>query len=81
MRGPCPEGFHIPSKEWWEGVIQILTSTFGMEINGTTLGTYLKMPMAGSRSRFTSEVSGVGTSGDYWSCTPGSSSSLFGVEF
>lgn len=81
MRGPCPEGFHIPSKEWWEGVIQILTSTFGMEINGTTLGTYLKMPMAGSRSRFTSEVSGVGTSGDYWSCTPGSSSPLFGVEF
>lgn len=81
MRGPCPEGFHIPSKEWWEGVIQILTRTFGMEINGPTLGTYLKMPMAGSRSRFTSEVSGVGTSGDYWSCTPGSSSPLFGVEF
>lgn len=46
MQGPAPDGFHIPLKDEWVALCGILTTTFGMASNATTLGTYLKMPTA-----------------------------------
>lgn len=74
MRGPYPEGFHIPSKDEWVALCGILTSTFGMASNATTMWTYLKMPMAGFRFNWTT-IGDVGSYGYYWSATPSSSNS------
>lgn len=38
--------------------------------NATTMGTYLKMPMAGYRKYSDAAISSVGTYGRYWSSTP-----------
>lgn len=70
MQWPAPDGFHIPSKDEWVALCGILTSTFGMASNAITVGTYLKMPMAGSRYPSSSNVGSVGTYGGYWSSTP-----------
>ena len=67
MQWPAPSGFHVPTKDEWVALCGILTSTFGMASNATTMGTYLKMPMAGSRYSNTTNVNGVGTGGRYWS--------------
>lgn len=41
-----------------------------MASNATTMGTYLKMPMAGSRDAYDSSVADVGSYGEYWFSTP-----------
>ena len=73
MRGPCPEGFHVPSKDEWVALCWILTSTFWLASNTTTMGTYLKMPSAGLRNRSSSGVAGQGSNGYYWAYTAYSS--------
>lgn len=70
MQWPCPEGFHVPSKDEWVALCGILTSTFGLTQNNTTMGTYLKMPMAGRRFSINSDAGNVGSYGRYWSYTP-----------
>lgn len=69
MQWPAPYGFHIPSRDEWATLRWILIDTFGMASNATTVGTYLKMPMAGSRYSSSSNVGSVGTYGGYWSST------------
>lgn len=69
MQWPAPEGFHIPSKDEWVALCGILTTTFSMGKNATTMGTYLKMPMAGYRVSSTSNSSYAGTYGWYWAST------------
>jgi len=70
MQWPAPSGFHVPSKDEWVALWGILTTTFSMAQNNTTIETYLKMPMAGYRLYRNSNVSTVGTIGQYWSSTP-----------
>ena len=69
MRGPCPEGFHVPSEDERTALCGILASTFSMASSATTMGTYLKMPSAGLRNRSSSGLSGEGSNGYYWSST------------
>ena len=70
MQWPAPSGFHVPSKDEWVALCWILTSTFWLTANATTIGTYLKMPMAWYRYYNNADVNNVGSNGRYWSSTP-----------
>lgn len=69
IQWPAPDGFHVPSRDEWLALLDVLTSTFSMASNATTIWTYLKMPMAGDRRVF-SDVYNVGSCGFYWYSTP-----------
>jgi hypothetical protein len=73
MRWPCPTGFHVPTKDERAALCWVLTSTFWLASNSTTMGTYLKMPTAGLRNRSSAGVAGLGSNGYYWSSTAYSS--------
>jgi len=64
---PAPDGFHVPTKDEWGVLCGILTSTFWLASNATTMGTYLKMPMAWRRWYNNANVDSVGSGGLYWS--------------
>ena len=66
---PAPDGFHVPLKDEWVAIYNILITTFWLQENARTMGIYLKMPMAGTRSSFVSDIEYVGTYGYYWSST------------
>lgn len=68
MQWPAPTWYHVPSQDEWVALCGILTSTFSMASNVTTMGTYLKMSAAGYRFRWDSSVSTQGY-GYYWSST------------
>lgn len=64
---PCPDGFHVPLSSEWTSLCWILTTTFSLASNATTMGTYLKMPKAWYRGNNGSNVYDVDTSGRYLS--------------
>lgn len=66
---PAPDGFHVPLKDEWLAIYNILITTFWLQENARTMGIYLKMPMAGTRSSYVSDIEDVGTYGYYWSST------------
>ena len=78
---PCPDGFHIPTKDEWVALMWILTNTFSMASTGDTPKTYLKMPFAGYRSNSSSSVNTQGTYGYYWSSTAYSADSAYRLYF
>ena len=49
--------------------------------NATTMGTYLKMPMAGCRDYNDATVTNAGSLGYYWSSTPSSINNAFLLRF
>lgn len=69
MQWPSLSGFHVPTKDEWVGLYGMLINTFSMADNATTMGTYLKMPMAGRRLYSDASVIRVGSEGSYWSST------------
>lgn len=81
MQGPSPDGFHVPSKDEWVALCGILTTTFSMAKNATTMGTYLKMPVAGYRSPKNASVYSVGTHGYYWSSTSYDANGAYDLYF
>lgn len=50
MQWPAPLWFHIPLASEWEDLWWILTDVFWLSEDGSTMETYLKMPLAGGRS-------------------------------
>ena len=79
MRWPCQDGFHVPSKDEWTALHGILTNTFWLASNGTTMKTYLKMPYNGERFWYSWDV---GYSwGNYWSCSASSAGYAFFLSF
>lgn len=52
-----------------------------MASNATTLGTYLKMPMAGYRQMYDANVDVVGEGGNYWSSTSNGAGYAYALEF
>lgn len=66
MQWPCPDGFHVPLKDEWVALCGILTNTFGLSKNYTTMGTYLKMPAAWYRDYNATSTTGYNY-GYYWS--------------
>lgn len=69
MQWPAPTWYHVPTTNEWATLCWILTDTFGLADNATTMGTYLKIPMAGARDFTSSDLFGQGTDGYYWSST------------
>ena len=64
-KGPCPVGYHVPTEADW-----ITAVTYGAWNNKTdTFNSDLKLPSAGSRSRFSGSLTNQGTIGFYWSNT------------
>lgn len=80
MQWPAPDGFHVPSRNEWIALFETLITTFSMTRNATTMGTYLKMPMAGVRTSSSSNVGGQGTTGGYRSSTPYSTNRAYYLE-
>ena len=80
MQWPAPDGFHVPSRNEWIALFETLITTFSMARDATTIGTYLKMPLAGDRISSSSNVGGQGTSGRYRSSTPYSTNKAYFVE-
>lgn len=70
IQWPAPSGFHVPLDSEWVALCGILTTTFSMASDATTMGTYLKMPMAWRRYNSSANVTNVGASGYYCSSTP-----------
>ena len=66
---PAPYGFHVPTKDEWVAIKDILVATFWLANNATTMGTYLKMPMTWQRNYRNANADSVGSNGDYWSST------------
>lgn len=81
MQWPAPSGFHIPTKDEWVAVCEILTTTFWLPSNSTTMGTYLKMPMAGWRYRNNAIIQDLGSYGYYWSSTPYNANYAYNLYF
>ena len=81
MQWPAPAWFYVPSKDEWVALCWILTSTFWLAQNATTMGTYLKMPMAGFRRYDDADVSDVGSFGFYWSSTPSNANYAYNLGF
>lgn len=50
---PCPNGFHVPTKDEWVALFNILLTTFGLTAADTTPIKYLRMPYTGFRSAST----------------------------
>jgi uncharacterized protein (TIGR02145 family) len=58
INNPCPTGWHIPTKTEWEAeAITDQNSGFN----------FLKLVLAGSRSRLSGNLRNIGTSSSYWS--------------
>jgi uncharacterized protein (TIGR02145 family) len=74
---PCPQGFRVPSKVQWDGVIANGTLTdIGSFTNSSTnyssgkrIGSGLFLPTGGARSNSTGSLSNRGAGGLYWSST------------
>ena len=47
---PCPDWFHVPLSTDWKSLIWILTNTFWLAVEWSTINTYLKMPYAWRRA-------------------------------
>lgn len=81
MQWPAPSGFHVPSSAEWVALCWILTTTFSMARNATTMGTYLKMPVAWLRSYNVGDANNVGSYGYYWSSSPYTNDNSRGLFF
>jgi uncharacterized protein (TIGR02145 family) len=62
---PCPTGFRLPTQEEWQAEID----SWGSNSVDGAWQSPLKLVAAGIRSDWSGALSGVGTSGYYWSST------------
>ena len=69
MRGPCPEGYHVPMIEEWRGLIWTLATVLSTGPDGVAMKTYLKMPLAGFRNFPWWWEDSQGSIGNYWTST------------
>lgn len=68
MRWPCPEWFHVPLSSELEALCEVVTTDLWLDSDGITMGTYLKMPIAGCRTT-DSSIKNVGMYAYYWTAT------------
>lgn len=62
MRGPCPEGYHVPLNTEWQSVYNIWTALGWWTSDWNNFGSALKLPKAGYRSP---SNAGIGNQGSY----------------
>lgn len=70
---PCPTGFRLPTQEEWQAEID----SWGSNSVDGAWQSPLKLVAAGTRNYLSGALSGVGTSGYYWSSTSPSVSCTF----
>lgn len=71
MRWPCPEGFHIPTKDEWTALntLWISIGAWTADTWGDALRWYLKIPLSWLRSYTTSDPTGQDTQSCFWCST------------
>ena len=77
MRWPCPEWFHVPSKNEWAAITTVWIYLWGGNNDWTNFGVAFKLPFAGTRIYSSAEVSDQGTKAFYWSYTKYSTNSAY----
>jgi uncharacterized protein (TIGR02145 family) len=86
---PCPDGYQVPTKAQWEGVVANNTKTnVGSFSNSATnygagkkFGNQLMLPAAGARISGNGELGYRGSYGVYWSSTERVFSSAWNLDF
>lgn len=77
---PCPDYFHVPTKDEFTSVHSILTSTFNLANSWGTFRNYLKMPWTWWKypniQNYTNN-----DYGDYWTATPDWSDNAYRFGF
>jgi len=64
---PCPAGWHVPTSAEWVTV----AGYFSPQTSVGAFNSTLKLPLAGYRDRASASLSHRGSSGYYWSGSPG----------
>lgn len=77
IQWPAPSGFHVPLNTEWQTVYDIWKALGGWSSDWTNFWISLKLPFAGSRNYTTSNISGHGSSGNYWSSSSYNSSTVY----
>lgn len=67
---PCPDGFHVPTKDEWQTVYDAWVALWQWnDVDWNLISVKLKLPFAGLRRRSTAEALNQGSTGYYWSST------------
>ncbi|MGQ3537059.1 FISUMP domain-containing protein [Ornithobacterium rhinotracheale] len=78
---PCPQGYHVPTKEEWQTLHQAIAgSTSSVSNNKMWSETSLSLPASGYRS-YDASFSTQGSYGDYWSSSQNDSKNAWNVNF
>ncbi|MGV4558054.1 FISUMP domain-containing protein, partial [Ornithobacterium rhinotracheale] len=78
---PCPQGYHVPTKEEWQTLHQAIAgSTSSVSNNKMWSETSLSLPASGYRD-YSASFSGQGSNGYYWSSGQNGSESAWYMYF
>ena len=78
---PSPNGFHVPLNTERQAVYDIRAALGGWSSDWTNFWKALKLPFAGYRSRWNSNVNNQGSNGYYWSSTRYNASIAYDLNF
>jgi len=70
MQWPAPDGFHVPLSSEWQAVYNVWRALGWGSGDWTNFWIALKLPFAGLRLSYDSNVDSQGTEGRYWSSSP-----------
>lgn len=77
MRGPCADGYHVPTqKEWCDAIMAVspevtaCDAVWYVEATANKFMNTLKLPLAGYRTSAAGALSVQGTNGLYWASSP-----------
>lgn len=77
---PCHSGFHIPTNVEWTNIITLLTTLWIDTSSSDCMKTYLKMPLAGRRDYYSSDVQVQDVGWYYWTSIGSSAVAAYSVN-
>lgn len=81
MRWPCAEGYHVPTSDEMNKMLQILNSSLGLSVSYVTMETYLKMPRVGMRDCSSADIYDKGEQWFYWTSSPDNDTWSYALYF